>query len=390
MKTKIRIGALVLSLILIMTGVFLSVRKPVIKVDFKEQIEFEFQEIIDPKTLNERLILKINDGYHIQRAIIDTSQSGSFKGTLQVGKGDGPVILTDELDDNLDTFSFQYKVLQRVPVHKDVTIASVENFKTYTQALEYIESFKDQLVNEGYIHVEYNHALKDLNGTYDFEVVGSNDLGDSSTYQGQLVLTKEVAIKPPPPPPTQNPQEYPYTNPLLVLVNKDYAMPKNYPLKLETIPNELSTKVGIKVHPDALRAFVAMKDDHKASTGNDFWIASAYRDYNYQKNLFDRIVKNEGMSSALKSVAKAGHSEHHTGLVIDLSLQDGIVDNFGGTPQSEWISKNAHRYGFIVRYIAKDVAITGYMAEPWHLRFIGISDATEVYRRNIPLETYLK
>ncbi|MFJ6678142.1 D-alanyl-D-alanine carboxypeptidase family protein [Microbacterium sp. NPDC091382] len=103
-------------------------------------------------------------------------------------------------------------------------------------------------------------------------------------------------------------------------------------------------------------------------------VSSGYRPYDFQVDTYKRYVAMRGEAAADLRSARPGHSEHQTGLAVDVVACDsgcGDHDGFGGTPQSDWIAENAWRYGFIVRYEEGQTGITGYSAEPWHLRFIG-------------------
>lgn len=103
-------------------------------------------------------------------------------------------------------------------------------------------------------------------------------------------------------------------------------------------------------------------------------IASGYRSYGTQQGNHSSQLNQQGESADLTS-ARAGYSEHQTGLTADLvacgSGGCGSLDDFGSTAQGEWAAQNAWQYGWIVRYEAGQTAITGYDPEPWHLRYIG-------------------
>ncbi|MFI8633196.1 M15 family metallopeptidase [Microbacterium sp. NPDC077663] len=103
-------------------------------------------------------------------------------------------------------------------------------------------------------------------------------------------------------------------------------------------------------------------------------VSSGFRPYDFQVDTYNRYVAMRGKAAADLRSARPGHSEHQTGLAVDVvacASGCGDHDGFGGTAQSDWIAANAWRYGFIVRYEEGQTAITGYSAEPWHLRFIG-------------------
>jgi D-alanyl-D-alanine carboxypeptidase len=120
---------------------------------------------------------------------------------------------------------------------------------------------------------------------------------------------------------------------------------------------------------------------------------SAYRSYAVQKSTYDGWVAHLGKKSADAESARPGHSEHQTGLAVDVLPGAGASCHalacFGSTKQATWLAKNAYRYGFIVRYQKGEEKITGYVWEPWHIRYVGIEVATEMHDRGIPtLEQY--
>lgn len=104
------------------------------------------------------------------------------------------------------------------------------------------------------------------------------------------------------------------------------------------------------------------------------YMNSGYRSYDYQVALFKSKTVQYGLAGALIRSAKAGHSEHQTGLTMDVSVPAqgcAIMQCFGNTLGGKWLATNSWQFGFIIRYEEGTQAITGYTYEPWHLRFIG-------------------
>lgn len=102
-------------------------------------------------------------------------------------------------------------------------------------------------------------------------------------------------------------------------------------------------------------------------------------------------MKKDGVEKAKTYSAVPGHSEHETGLAIDVSGSDGkcaAEDCFGGTKEAEWLAKHAPEYGFIIRYPEGKEDITGYKYEPWHLRYVGTEISSDIAERGITLEEY--
>jgi D-alanyl-D-alanine carboxypeptidase len=119
--------------------------------------------------------------------------------------------------------------------------------------------------------------------------------------------------------------------------------------------------------------------------GAPFVIASGYRDYATQVGLFDSYVQRDGVEAAETYSARPGHSEHQTGLVADVDDGSGCTFDvcFGNTAAGTWVRENAHRFGFIVRYNQDQQGVTGYIYEPYHLRYVGPQVAGEMHAQGI-------
>lgn len=119
-----------------------------------------------------------------------------------------------------------------------------------------------------------------------------------------------------------------------------------------------------------------------AAAGHRVWIISAYRDYGTQVSLYNSYVARDGQAAADTYSARPGHSEHQTGLAVDLDDFGGCYLNacFGDTPAGAWLAEHAADYGFIVRYPAGKESITGFTPEPWHFRYVGPELAGEMTR----------
>ena len=115
--------------------------------------------------------------------------------------------------------------------------------------------------------------------------------------------------------------------------------------------------------------------------GHRLWVQSGYRSFGLQAELFEKYAQRDGEEAAEYFSARAGHSEHQSGLTADLNT---ITDAFGTTREGIWAAENCWRYGFIVRYTAENTEITLYKPEPWHMRYIGRDAAEEMYYLGIP------
>lgn len=136
---------------------------------------------------------------------------------------------------------------------------------------------------------------------------------------------------------------------------------------------------------EAAYAYESMCVD-SINKGLNISIASAYRSYGEQKELYNTYLKLYGKSYVDKYVAVPGCSEHQTGLSIDLESLE--YDIFRNSKEYLWVRENAHKYGFIIRYQKGKEKITGYSAEEWHIRYVGKKAAEYIYKNDITFEEY--
>ncbi len=176
---------------------------------------------------------------------------------------------------------------------------------------------------------------------------------------------------------------------LLVLVNKNNKLPSAF------IPNDL-TPINIKwanenklIKEEAKINFEQLCYE-ASQLGFRIVAVSTYRDYNYQKRLYNYYVKTRNQKEADKISARPGHSEHQTGLAIDVMGSNNDYNKFAKSLEFEWMKNNAHLYGFILRYPKGKEKITGFKYEPWHFRYVGKKVATIIYNNNLTLEEYLE
>ncbi|MBO5477436.1 MAG: D-alanyl-D-alanine carboxypeptidase family protein [Clostridia bacterium] len=160
-----------------------------------------------------------------------------------------------------------------------------------------------------------------------------------------------------------------YVNGIL-LVNKNHSIPASYAPGLNQTVWE---------------AFIELKED-AAIAGHDIQLLSGYRSYATQESLYNNYVATYGQEEADTFSAKPGTSEHQTGLAMDVGWID---DAYGETASGKWLAENCHKYGFIIRYPKGKEDITGYKYEPWHIRYLGVDIATDVYQSGLCLEEYL-
>jgi hypothetical protein len=156
----------------------------------------------------------------------------------------------------------------------------------------------------------------------------------------------------------------------ILIVNKSLPLPSSF---------------GNGLRPELRSAFAKMRRAASAD-GVSLRIISGFRSYASQKSVYAAKIRQYGFHKAQLRSARPGHSEHQTGLAIDVN---SISQAWGETKAGRWVARNAHRYGFIVRYPKGKTSLTGYAYEPWHLRHVGITVATHLYKKGLTLDQYL-
>ena len=162
----------------------------------------------------------------------------------------------------------------------------------------------------------------------------------------------------------------------VLIVNKEIPLPADY---------------NPEIQPEVIDAYTALFEDG-AEQGLNFELVSGFRSYDYQAGLYNNYVAQDGKEAADRYSAEPGHSEHQTGLAIDVGSYDSAVllqTSFEYTPEFQWLKDVAHEYGFIIRYMKGKEDITGYMYEPWHLRYVG-DKAPAIYESGLTLEEYFE
>ncbi len=156
----------------------------------------------------------------------------------------------------------------------------------------------------------------------------------------------------------------------ILIANKTYSLPSDYN------PGGLT--------PETSAAFEELVQGAKKD-GIDIYLSSGFRSYEYQDEIYNNYCSVYGQAEADTFSARPGHSEHQTGMAIDVNIVD---DSFAGTPEAIWIENHCFEYGFILRYPQGKENITGYKYEPWHIRYLG-DKAKPVHDSGLTLEEYL-
>ena len=251
----------------------------------------------------------------------------------------------------------------------------------------------------------------------DMNNINKNSIGSYLTTQYQYLTNPDVGVLA-----TNMEEKY------LLLVNKNLGLDSEFEpsalteLTCATLQSDRTYELDIR----AAQALYAMLAEMNAAGVSDIMVASAYRSYSYQVTTYNNYVEREAnqLSQEARRVfgddyinnnylnkgiyklsledahtvvqsysAKPGHSEHQTGLCVDFitsSMGNDLTEAFEATAAFAWLSQNAYKFGFILRYPKGMEEITGYTYEPWHYRFVGREVATDIHNGNMTLEQYLQ
>lgn len=240
--------------------------------------------------------------------------------------------------------------------HGDINIKVVGEFDN-TKACEYQLSYEASDESGNKETKDFKLIVKEKEVIDSSEITNNIENIDVGTTSNGYVIKKINGLY--------------YINNTLI-VNKTYSLPSSYN------PNGLLNDFQI--------AFSKMSQD-ALNQGINLFIVSGFRSYYRQSVIYNNYVNKEGMLLADTYSARAGHSEHQSGLAADINSLDR---SFINTKEGQWLNNNCYKYGFIIRYPDGKDSITGYMYEPWHIRYVGASLAKVLYNNGnwITLEEY--
>ncbi len=206
----------------------------------------------------------------------------------------------------------------------------------------------------------------------------------SSRRSGSSAPTSSAATPTPSPTATFDRAKHSIDDPksLWIVVNKRRPLPDYVPdVQAVDVPHTNPPLLRAEAGAAVVALFAAARKDGLALASN-----STYRSYDDQKADYDGQLARYGKSVAEHLVAHAGCSEHQTGYAIDIGAASGRCSLdvcMGDQPEGRWLAANAWLYGFLLRYPADRVHVTGYQYEPWHFRYLGTSLAAELHRTGV-------
>lgn len=284
-----------------------------------------------------------------------------------------------ELPDSME-FDKKSVTLEVGEVYNSVLKFTPEDI-THTSAIYYTsDSSVASVTNEGVITAKSEGSCT-IEAYYenDFRLVATMEVNIIDPY---VITQPETTVPETPKPQTSEPQTPSYNGSHkmevidgityfdgVMIANKTYTLPASY---------------NPGVQPVAMDAFYDMQAA-AAADGISLWILSSFRSYEDQDVIYNRYVAQDGRDAADTYSSRPGHSDHQTGYTFDLN---SLEQDFQYDPAGKWLDKNCYKYGFIIRYPKGKESSTGYMYEPWHVRYIGVDLATKVTQSGLSLEEY--
>ena len=370
MKKKVKIIifiSVLVVVILIIGGIYLNSKMLVL--EYEHNIEVDVNE----KLYNLDAIKNIKNGKIItKRELVNTTKLGKVKITFQVEnffkKRVKYKYIVNVVDKEAPKITFknelESEIGEDIDLLKDVTVEdnSKENItpqvegeydinKSGDYKLYYIaeDTSGNKAKEEFVLHIKEKNVEK--------QIASNDNQGTTSftTSKGFKGVTKNGVT---------------YIEGYLV-VNKTYTLPSSYGNGLTNATTEAFNKMQAAAKIDGL----------------NIYISSGFRSYSYQKTLYNNYVNRDGVVAADTYSARAGHSEHQSGLAFDVNT---INDSFANTEEGKWLNDNCYKYGFILRYPKGKSDETGYQYEPWHFRYVGVELAEKLYNNGnwITVEDY--
>lgn len=260
-----------------------------------------------------------------------------------------------------------------------------------------VKKLQQALIDLGYLDdtADGTYGAKTQDAVTLFQAVNGLDADGLAGAKTQALLFSGTALSADQAPPTD----------FLVLVNRSHKLSKtDVPTDLVEIASVLSSDIvkvkysGTKANRTAVEALGEMLSAAISEGISNFQISSAYRTYSEQQKLVDNSVakyqknnpswsRDRCLSATYQTVAPAGSSEHQTGLAFDITVP-GV--SFTGTEQQKWLHQHCAEYGFIVRFTAEKQKLTGFVAESWHFRYVGVEAAKTMTQNDWCLEEYVE
>ena len=370
-KLLIIIGVCILLVIVgIMIYLFTDNRSVKDIFKYKDKITIEVGDSLP--VVNDYLYKDINYDIDIEWKDIDTEDNKIYKAGIYYGS-----FIYDNDKKNI-TLVVEDNTSPIIDGVKDYEILAYETVPDFLDGVTVSDNSKEDIVVT--IDGKYDSEKP---GTYVMYYKASDSSGNTTSKEFKLVVKENNNVKISKTKKGNTIKNYYGVTYIdnVIIANKTYSLPSNF------VPNNLVTINGyIRIVDYVKDAYNVLKSDSSV-LGLNIYASSGYRSYGDQKYIYDNYVRMDGMVKADTYSARAGYSEHQTGLAIDLNTVDM---SFDGTGESNWLKDNCWKYGFIIRYPKDKENITGYMYEPWHIRYVGKELARVLYNNGnwLSLEEY--
>ncbi len=366
--TKYNILFNILVLILV-TIILLSVNYIYISykdLDYKKILSIKIGEEIPDinKYVNDENLEKLNSK-EIKWEDVDTKKAGLYTGYISF-RNEKVVLKLNVIDDLKPSIDG----VRDITIYLNNSVDLLKNIKVTDNSSDDVD-----------IKVVGEYDIKKV-GEYKLSYVATDKSGNQVVQDFKLIVKEKQVIKPSDTGSsfvgiTSKGYEIKKVNGIyyvdgVLIANKTYSLPKSY------APGGLLSSFN--------SAFNKMKSD-ASGDGVSLKVISGYRSYSRQSTIYNNYVSKDGKAKADTYSARAGHSEHQTGLAADIN---SLSTSFINTKEGKWLNDNCYKYGFIIRYPKGKNDITGYMYEPWHIRYVGVDLATKLYNSGnwITIEEY--
>lgn len=369
MKKKIILIVILVVFVVLISGGIVFINSKRMSYKIEKNIEIN----IFDKVYNTDYIKNIKNCKIIsKKELIDTSKLGTISVSLKLN----------------NYFNKTKKVTYKIKVIDKEAPTITFNDKLSVEEKGEIDLLKDVSATDNSkeeikVEVVGDYDLNTPN-TYELEYVAKDSSGNEKREKFTLEVTKKVEVVVPSSGSSSN-KSYVSSNGHkvevvngvtyidgILIANKTYPLPASYN------PGGLTSETY-----NALQEMIGAA----ASQGINLWIKSGFRSYSTQQGTYAHWVSVYGQATADTISARPGHSEHQSGLAVDLNSLD---QDFEYTPEGKWLNENCYKYGFIIRFVKGKDNETGYAFEPWHVRYVGKNLASKLYNGGnwITLESY--
>lgn len=251
-----------------------------------------------------------------------------------------------------------------VPVKAKVNVISVDTYKFFPE--EYEEYMELPFMKEPYLirYKEYDVNNEDLDV---IDIVTHVNMGIDVPFFTREAITVTNTDDP------------------LLVINKVFKLPDNYEPSDLVIVDDYRNQT---MRAEAAQAFNDMQVECEVQ-GFDILAYSGYRNTELQEVIYNNMIDVYGVEYTNQYVSKPGHSEHTTGLAVDVSINGGDYNRLHESEHYDKFSNVLSDFGFIIRYPEGKEHLTGYSYESWHIRYVGVEVAKEIESSGLTLDEYV-